>query len=223
MVGESFGGETWDLDRHKVERLEIHTGSSVKNLLGSIVKSPRKNLSYRFDRAGTHLVALESDFAFIELEAEKFNDYLKEDGLESILEKRSDTGDLGKGAREYYKRFAKLLVQSGNDVNNTYRRTAGFRLEIVPLANPYALRVGDYLDCQLLWENKPAPHRMIKVWSHVGNRIFLQNIYTESDGTIRFPISSAGPWMVSSVQMIPSEKEGADYQSFWSSLVFEIR
>jgi hypothetical protein len=56
----------------------------------------------------------------------------------------------------------------------------------------------------------------------VGNRIFLQNIYTEKDGTIRFPVSSPGPWMVSAVKMIPSEREGADYMSHWASLVFEV-
>jgi hypothetical protein len=28
---------------------------------------------------------------------------------------------------------------------------------------------------------------------------------------------------VSTVKMIPSEKPGADYQSMWSSLVFEIQ
>ena len=79
------------------------------------------------------------------------------------------------------------------------------------------------VDCRVMWEGKPEPHAMVKVWSLVGNRIFLQNIYTENDGTIRFPISSYGPWMVSSVKMIPSEKEGADYQSLWASIVFEIK
>jgi hypothetical protein len=47
-------------------------------------------------------------------------------------------------------------------------------------------------------------------------------MYTEKDGTVKFPLSSKGPWMVSTVKMIPSEKEGADYQSMWSNLVFEI-
>lgn len=223
MVGEGFAGDPWDLTRHKVEKLEIHTGAAVKNLIKELKPTKGNNLTYRFDRAGTHLVVMESDFAFIELEADKFNEYLKEDGIENILEERTKAGLLGKPSREYYKRYAKLIVQSGDRVDNTALRIAGFRYEIVPLANPYSLKTGDYLDCKLLWEGQPVPHTMIKVWSHVGNRVFLQNIYSESDGTIRFPISSAGPWMVSSVKMIASEKEGADYQSLWSSLVFEIQ
>ena len=56
----------------------------------------------------------------------------------------------------------------------------------------------------------------------MGNRIFQQDIYTEDDGTIKFPISNDGPWMVSAVKMVASEKEGADYESSWASLVFGI-
>jgi uncharacterized GH25 family protein len=97
-----------------------------------------------------------------------------------------------------------------------------FRYEIVPTSNPYALKTGDYLECRVLWEGKPAPHSLVKVWSHIGNRTFLQDIYTEDDGTIKFPLSNKGPWMVSAVRMIPSEMEGADYQSFWTSMVFSI-
>lgn len=223
MVGENFQGEPWDLGRHKVERLEIHTGITVKKLEKQVTPTKGKNLTYKFDREGTHLVALESNFAFIELSADTFNTYLEEDGLENIRDERRRSGRTGERAKEYYKRYAKMIVQCGTKLDNTFRRSAGFRYEIFPLANPASLKPGDYLDCQVMWEGKPAANVMVKVWSHVGNRIFLQNIYTEKDGTIRFPISSTGPWMVSSVRMIPSEQEGADYQSQWASLVFEIQ
>lgn len=223
LVGENFEGEPWDLNRHKVERLEVHAGIAVKNLIKEVKSDKGSNLAYKFDREGTHLVAMESDFAFIELDAEKFNAYLEEDGLENIQEARKKTGRTEEGSREFYKRYAKLIVQCGIRTDATFRRSAGFRYEIFPLANPADLKSGDYLDCWVTWEGKPVPHTMVKVWSHVGNRIFLQNIYTENDGTIRFPISSLGPWMVSSVKMIPSEKDGADYMSHWASLVFEIK
>ncbi|MBL7850947.1 MAG: DUF4198 domain-containing protein [Cyclobacteriaceae bacterium] len=223
LVGENFQGEPWNLARHKVERLEVHTGITVKKLADKVRPDKGKNLSYTFDREGTHLLALESNFAFLEQPADSFKMYLEEDGLENILDERRRTGRSGERAREFYKRFAKVIVQCGTKLDNSFRRSAGFRYEIFPLANPVSLKPGDYLDCQVMWEGKPAPHAMVKVWSHVGNRIFLQNIYTEKDGTIRFPVSSPGPWMVSSVKMIPSEQEGADYQSFWASLVFDIQ
>lgn len=223
MVGENFQGEPWDLSRHKVERVEVHQGITVTKL-GQFVKPDKgNNLTYKFNREGTHMLAFESNFAFIELAPDTFKTYLEEDGLENIAEERKRTGRTGERAREFYKRFAKVIVQCGSKLDNSFRRSAGFRYEIFPLANPASLKTGDYLDCQVMWEGKPVPHVMVKVWSYVGNRIFLQNIYTEKDGTIRFPVSSAGPWMVSSVKMIPSELDGADYQSHWASLVFEIK
>ena len=194
----------------------------VRNLLSDIKRTAGKNLGYKFIKEGTHLLSLESDAAFIELEGPKFNSYLKEDGIEDILESRTNDNQLDKPAREFYKRYAKLLVQSGMRTDDTFRKRLGFRYEIVPLQNPYTLKSGDYLECRLMWEGRPSPHSLVKVWSHVGNRIFLQDIYTEDDGTIKFPLSSSGPWMVSAVKMVPSQKEGADYESSWASLVFGI-
>ncbi len=222
LVGENFQGEPWDLGRHKVDRLEVHTGITVKKLTGQEKPEKQKNLIYKFDREGTHLVALESNYTFIELAPDTFKTYLEEDGLENIAEARKRDGRTGERAKEFYKRFAKVIVQCGTKLDNTYKRSAGFRYEIFPMANPATLKPGDYLDCQVMWEGKPVHNAMVKVWSHVGNRIFLQNIYTEKDGTIRFPVSSPGPWMVSSVKMIPSEREGADYMSHWASVVFEV-
>ena len=222
MVGENFTGEFWDLNRHKVEKVEIFSNGVTKNLLKDVKSTAGNNLIYKFDKPGTHVLSLESNTAYIELEGEKFNAYLQEDGLEEILDARTNSKTLDKPSKEFYKRFAKLIVQSGTTLDESYRRRMGFRYEIIPLANPYSLKVGDYLECRVLWEGKVAAHSLVKVWSHISGRIFLQNIYTENDGTIKFPISSSGPWMVSAVKMISSEVAGADYQSFWASLVFGI-
>jgi hypothetical protein len=62
----------------------------------------------------------------------------------------------------------------------------------------------------------------VKIWSRLNRTTFLQNIYTEDDGTIKFPVSAQGAWMVSTVIMIPSEIPGAEWHSLWGSLVFGI-
>lgn len=222
-VGENFQGEFWDMQLHKAVKLEMHNRTSTVDLLKQVKTTVGKNLSYKFMKAGTHLLTMQSNDAYIEMEADKFNDYLKEDGLENILDERTRTNTLNKPSKEFYTRFAKLLVQSANIKDDVYKKRTGLRLEIIPDQNPYAITSGDYLQCQVLYEGKVSPHQLVKVWSFVGNRIFLQNIYTENDGTIKFPISSKGPWMVSTVKMIHSEKEGADYHSLWASLVFEIQ
>lgn len=222
LVGEGFEGTSWDLKRHQVEHLEVFNRFGKQDLTASVKPAQGANFTYALSSVGTYVIALQSDTAFIRLDAEKFNEYLAEDGLDNIIDLRKQSGAEDRPSREFYRRYAKLIVQSGDRVDDTYKQAAGLRLEITPLQNPYGLHPGDYLMCRVDHEGKPEPHALVKVWSHVGNRIFLQNIYTEDDGTINFPISNAGPWMVSTVKMIPSALPGADWQSMWASLVFEI-
>ncbi len=222
MVGESFEGGFWDLSRHKVEKIAMHNRIGSTDLVNKVNKTSGKNIEYVFNNVGTHLLTLESHDAYIELEAEKFNEYLEENGLGYIKEERVKRGEENKISRELYRRFAKLLVQAGDRTDDTYKKTDGQKLEVVPSQNPYDLKAGDYLQCKVLYRGNSEPHTLMKVWSHIGNRIFLQHIYTESDGTITFPISNSGPWMVSTVKMIRADVANAEWQSLWSSLVFEI-
>ncbi len=222
MVGESFTGEYWDLNRHKAEKLELHRLSGVKDLVKEVKITNGNNLAYKIDQEGTYLLTMQSNPAYIEMEAKAFNDYLKEDGLDYILEERKRSNQMEKPSREYYSRFAKLMVQVGDRKDDTFKKLVGLRYEIVPDQNPYTLKTGDYLQCKVFYEGKPAPHALVKVWSKINNTTFLQNIYTEKDGSVRFPISTTGEWMVSSVKMIKSEKAGAEYHSLWASLVFGI-
>lgn len=220
-VGENFTGEPWNLERHRADVLKWYFQTGEKDLRSEIKNQKNKNLEIPALKAGTHLFALQSNAAYIEMGGQKFNDYLQEDGIDNVLDQRKKTNDTTR-AREFYTRYAKLLIQAGPTTDNTFQRRVGFPLEIVPLQNPYNLKSGDYLDCRILHNSRPLPHQKVKVWSFIGNRIFLQNLYTEKDGTLRFPLSSKGPWMVSSVVMEKSARPGADYESKWASLVFGI-
>jgi len=222
MVGESFTGEYWDLTLHKAEKVELHRASGLRDFTKEVKSAKGSNLSVKTDQEGTYLLALQSNAAYIETEAKEFNAYLKEDGLDNILSERKKLNQLEKPSTELYTRYAKLMVQVGERKDDTFKKRIGFRYEIVPDQNPYTLKTGDYLQCKVLFEGKPAPHALVKVWSKIKDTTFLQNIYTENDGSIRFPISTSGEWMVSSVKMINSEKEGAQYHSLWASLVFGI-
>lgn len=222
VVGENFTGDFWDLTRHKVELLELITAYGKKDLTKSVTPTKGNNLTYKVANQGTQLISFQSNNALIELDAEKFNAYLAEDGLEDIIQRRRERNETGLGAKEHYQRFSKLLLQSGTTLDEVYKRNVGHRIEIIPDSNPARLKSGDYMGCKVLFENKPLAHQLVKVWSIMGNRVFLQNMYTENDGTIKFPISSTGAWMVSSVKMLPSDSEEVDYESMWASLVFGV-
>ncbi len=222
MVGENFDGELWDLKKHKIEKLELHHLAKIIDLKNQLKPEAKDKLTFKLTEEGTQLLAMQSNNAYIEMEAEKFNAYLKEDGLDDVYELRQKNNMLNKPSKEFYARYAKLLVQSGNKRDDTFKKHLNFPIEIIPDQNPYSLKSGDYLQCTILFKGKPITNQLVKVWNKIGTTTFLQNVYTEKDGTIKFPLSAKGAWMISTVKMTASEKAGADYQSMWGSLVFGV-
>lgn len=221
-VGESFTGEEWDLSKHRVERMVLHERQGIQDLTFKVPNQKGVKQKVTLSNPGTKMFAMQSTAAFIQLNGTKFNAYLEEDGIENINQWRKQNGQDTLGAKEFYSRYAKLFVQSGDELDDTWKKVVGHTLEIVPLQNPNAIKAGDYLNVKILFNGKPLPHTMVKVWGHVGSKIFLQNAYTEDDGTVKFPISAKGSWMVSTVRMEKSTKAGADYESSWASMVFNV-
>src|SRR3990170_4722485 len=205
------------------EKLELHQLSKSINLTDSIKEGDKENLTYTLKEEGTLLLTMHSNNAFIELDAEKFNAYLKEDGLEEILEHRIKTNTNSNAAKEFYSRYTKLLLQVGDKKDDTFKKVLGFPIEIIPDRNPYSLQMGDPIKFKILAKGKPLFGVKVKVWNRFDNRTTIQNIHTEKDGTIETRISNPGPWMVSVVQMVPSEDTKAEWQSYWGSLVFGVK
>jgi len=222
MVGENFMGEPWDLKKHRIEKLELHRLASVRNLADSVKEVEKDNLSVSLNEEGTHLIVMQSNNAFIEMEGEKFNEYLKEDGLDDVYAHREKTNSLNKPSKEFYSRHAKLLVQVGDKKDDTYKKVMGFPVEIIPEQNPYSLKKGDPVRFKILFEGKPLFGARVKVWNRFDNRTTIQNIYTEKNGMIETRISNPGAWMVSVVKMVPSKTAGAEWQSYWGSLVYGV-
>ena len=222
MVGENFTGEFWNLKRHRVEELKLINQKSTEDLSGVVSESQGENLALTCNALGTQLIAMKSNNAFIELEADKFNAYLKEDGIEDILKLRTETNTLDKPAKEFYARCAKVLLQVGDLYDDTYKKVTGMPLEIVPLSHPYKAKVGEEVKFQLLFKGEPLPFSMIKVWNRKDNQTILQNLYTEKDGIVRVRLGNTGSWMISSVKMIASSNKEADWQSYWTTYVFGL-
>ena len=161
--------------------------------------------------------------ALNEWEAEKFNAFLKENGLDEIIRPSNKNQHACIPTNEYYSGYTKLLVQVGEKKDDTHKKLNNFPVEIVPLENPYSLKIGDPIHFKILFDGKPVFGVRVKVWNRFDNRTTIQNIYTEKDGTLETRVSSPGPWMVSVVRMVPSKQPGADWQSYRGSLVFGVK
>ncbi len=111
-------------------------------------------------------------------------------------------------------------LPAGTGTDDTYKKTVGLPLEIVPLNDPYRTKPGDEMSFMVLWGGKPLEFTLVKVWNRKNNNTILQNIYTQKDGIITTRLSNTGMWMVSCIKMIPSKDTKADWQSYWASYTF---
>lgn len=221
VMGEGFVGEFWDRKKYDMNILQWYSfGRRQDFALQSMEMKLGRQV--KLDREGTHLFALETDTELRTWKADQFGKYLDDNGLNDITEHRIKSNTSDQSVKENCTRYGKVLIQAGAQTDDTFSKSAGLRVEIIPQKNPYALKTGDYLQCLVLFDGKPSPHILVKVWSHLKITTFLQNLYSMDDGTITFPISVPGAWMLSTVKMIPSEKPGADWHSLAGSLVFAI-
>ena len=221
-AGENFIGEPWDLKKNQIESLVLQHSSTSSSVLDSIKEDGNDNLSLTLRAEGSYLLSMQTKNAVNEWEAEKFNAFLKENGLDEILDRRAKTNTLASPTKEYYSGYTKLLLQVGEKKDDTHKKVNGFPVEILTLENPYALKIGDPIHFKILFDGKPVFGVRVKVWNRFDNRTTIQNIYTEKDGTLETRVSSPGPWMVSVVRMTSSKQPGADWQSYRGSLMFGI-
>jgi uncharacterized GH25 family protein len=83
FVGENFKGETVDFNKFEVSKFTHYSTNEVKNTSGKLTEQ-NLNDFLKFETEGNHLIVFNNSNKFIELEAKKFNDYLKSDGLDNI-------------------------------------------------------------------------------------------------------------------------------------------
>jgi len=160
-VDDLFPGKhvAWNTDR--VLRFHHWYG---RTLLDSVVPEPESDSSGIFasvEQPGTHLFAVDWSHRVLELEAKLFNEYLRHEGLDHILKARKDRKEENKPGRERYSRYIKTFVTTGQGDDNAYRHIIGQALEMVPLENPYAKKIGDTIRVRLLFHGKPVERAKI--------------------------------------------------------------
>lgn len=160
---------------------------------------------------------------FIELDPEKFRQYLEHENLDHVLRWRKERGEEGKPGREIYSKYVKSLVLSGK-ADGFYAHQAGLTIEFVPERDPYSLRPGDALPVRLFLRGQPAPGVAVESAWLEGGRAKIESIgRTREDGRISVPIRAAGPHRLHAIVMERCrDASRADWESFWASLTFEI-
>ena len=182
-------------------------------------------LKFASDHSGTFLVSMERNWSFIKLEAAKFEDYLREDGMEYIIAERKRLGESEKEGRERYSRYLKTLIQVGDSRTGSAKTRVNSRLEIVPLENPYSKKVGDSLKLQVFFSGSPLAEKVVFADNRDGDKYSTQKFTTDKEGKLTLKLTTKGVWLVRLVVMQRCAKNcnEADWESFWGALSFGLK
>jgi uncharacterized GH25 family protein len=174
--------------------------------------------------AGTYVIGASTKPSVIDLSADDFNLYLKDDGIPDVLEARQKAGEMGKGAKERYHKHVKALVQVGTARSDHYATALGYPAEIVPMENPYSLGSGASLRVKTLVDGKPAANQYVLYGGIGPNEANIEptSVRSDADGVATIPLT-AGIWYVKFINMARVRSDSVDYESKWATLTFQVR
>jgi uncharacterized GH25 family protein len=176
--------------------------------------------------AGTYVIGVSTKPSTIELSADDFNLYLKDDGIPDVLAARQKAGELTKGAKERYHKHVKALIQVGTTRSELYATPMGYPAEIMPLANPYSLQAGATLRVRTLVDGKPAANQYVLYGGELPNGkggIEQKSTRSDAQGVASIPLSVAGVYYVKFINMVKVARDTVDYESKWATVTFEVR
>jgi len=220
-VGQDLLGDPLPRDPALVKEFVFQDAEGRKPLVGRDGADPAGFL--RVASPGLLVVGYFSNPSAIELLPEKFNQYLKDEGLDGVAALRAQRNQTGAKARELFSRCAKSLLLSGSSSEKQGDRQLGFTLELVAERNPYSIRNGEDLPVRLTYQNRPLPGALVVAINRLNPAENL-SARTDAGGRVRLRMRSDGMWMIKAVHMIPAPAgSNADWASYWASLTFELR
>ncbi|MGI9291465.1 MAG: DUF4198 domain-containing protein, partial [Gammaproteobacteria bacterium] len=181
------------------------------------------------------LLGYQSIRALTELDADKFNRYIEEEGIEFIREARIQAGEDEEPASEYFIRCAKTLIspirksgflsrllRSSKADESVYKSRLGYTLELIPLENPADKQTGDTLTFELLYREKPAEGLLIQAFTREMPEQ-IEKIRTDSNGRGTINLDRSGTWFVKAVNIQSIiGNPNATWQSYWASYLFSV-
>jgi uncharacterized GH25 family protein len=219
-VGQNVHGDPMPRIPALIERFVLASGKGESNVIGMPGSDPAGLVLV--NAPGLQWLGYQSKPYPVTLEARKFEDYLKDEGLERIIAARAKKGQSAAVGRERFYRCAKSLLDVAG-AKTPADTPLQFTLELLPRRNPYALKPGDKLPVTLLYRGKPLANVLVVAMSKAdpANAVRAR---TDAKGHATLPIAHRGFWLVKAVHMEAAPADaGVDWESWWASMTFELQ
>lgn len=223
-VGQDFKGDSYAYipDYFKSFDLTINGDTSpVTSVFGS---TPPVN--QMVDKEGLAILSFVSTVRKLEYaDAETFTQFLEREGLEWVMPLHKKRNLPESGFVEAYRRYAKSLVQIGDEPGKDEKLELPF--EWVLEDNPYKTPT-DQLSARLYWQGKPHPETHVSVFERLNNQVERIVLKTDKEGGLSIPVQKGAEYLVSAVHMTEPSKETlqtektkeAVWESHWASITF---
>ena len=224
FVGHGSDKSDWLVRPHRIVGFQSFGPDGLKNQVRS-AESLRGDLSVVLDEVGTHLILVETTNSFSELEGDKFNAYVEDEGIRPIMLDRAANRAENRPGKELYSRRGKALVQIGcpAEASKNWSKELGLTLEIIPGTNPIEWNASDVMPIKVHYHGVPVSGATLHITNLDDDTVHFS---AETDAGGEVDISSSlteGRWLVHTVwaEAADSLLEGADYQTVFSSLTFD--
>jgi uncharacterized GH25 family protein len=215
-VGQDFVGDAVPRVSSSIERFVIRQNGREESIDG--IEGTDPSGWFQADGRTTAVIAYRSRASFIAMPPAKFEEYLRLQGLERIINIRAQRGQRMKPGREVFSRCAKALL-TGQRPSAEVTKPVGFRYEIIPSHDPTS-STAPFVG-RVLYEGRPLPGALVMAILQ-SNPAIRMGARSGRDGEFSFALPHPGVWLIKSVQMVGAAAgSGAEWESLWASLTFE--
>lgn len=207
----------------RTPRFEALTGTTATDLRALAKDEAQPLLTLPPGETGA-LVVLERNRSYIELDAAKFDAYLREEGLNSVRATRTRAGEADKPGRERYTRYLKLRLP-GADPAGMATHALGQPLELVPIEDPASRRPGERLHLRVLLDGAALPGAKVALCVRGANgKVQMRSATSDRHGEVAYTLPAQGPALARTVHMrrVTDGDPKADWESLWTSYSFVV-
>lgn len=211
-IGDASLAQTLTRDPGHVRRFVVTGSDGVADVPGTRGEAPAGRIVV--GDAGPRVVGYLSRPTWTILPGARFEEYLREVGLDGVVAERAARGESEEPGRERFTRCAKALV--GGDGEAAWDTSLGFPLEL--RAETVADATGGGVTVRLRFKGRPLAGALVRAFSPMQADV-AATCRTDVTGRARFPSLGSGPWVVAATHMVRLRHDHrADWASFWASL-----
>jgi len=217
-VGQYFKGNSLPFLTDGYERFYYADARGTENIRGVLGDDPAATIAVR--APGRIWIVLRSTYYDLNYDQPgEFEAFLAKEGIDHLVPS-AQRGKLP--VNETYSRCAKALLAAGSAPPGPVPdRAFGLPLELVAETDPFAGKSPEFR-VRLLHRGKALPGALVVAFNKAVPDRRLE-ARTDASGRARLALDRDGVWLLNAVHLIPApKKSGAQWETLWASLTFEI-